>query len=354
MGLLWTGRLWADTLRLGLDRSTEEGRLCGMEAFADLHKAGQSLALWLNGLKVQRAKDRRKVSVGTWYPHARQTQCPCVGSGRGLVKVRVPRGRWWSLVGFNIGGSHYLYPEEALYLVDRGVLALEHPAGSGKEMPVDVAYTTLLGAVDFATYFTYASLRKLGYAVLRRGFRPATEPDIGEVPSPTATADDCGPAATASSTGPRGGAGGGAAATAAGVAADEAADALSIVHTAAMPRAPATAVKRGRDDDSGEDEDRATASAHPVVRARDVEPQITFEVWSPSGPFRKTDPGPPAFVCVVVSCGCPLPRPADVARLRGLVSGPTSIRFATVDSTNTVMFFEVGQDAIDRVSSAII
>lgn len=81
---------------------------------------------------------------------------------------------------------------------------------------------------------------------------------------------------------------------------------------------------------------------------------IAFEVWSPVGPFKMTNPGPPGFSCIVATCDSPLPDPRGVLQLRKTLPRPTDLRVAAVDATNTVMFFSVKDNVVGNVSSAVV
>ena len=77
-------------------------------------------------------------------------------------------------IHFQVMGHHHhgrrrteLWPEEALYLVDRG--NLECWTEEGVPMSAQHAWSSMIGAAELTLerYLVYAHLRRLGYAVLR-------------------------------------------------------------------------------------------------------------------------------------------------------------------------------------------
>ncbi|KAF9363285.1 tRNA-splicing endonuclease subunit sen54 [Mortierella sp. NVP85] len=77
-------------------------------------------------------------------------------------------------MGHTLHGQIYLYPEEALYLVDRGSLLVDH---QGVNMSVQQMWTTYLTcnhkqktpALAMERYLAYAYLKRLGFIVIRPG-----------------------------------------------------------------------------------------------------------------------------------------------------------------------------------------
>ncbi|KAG0255676.1 tRNA-splicing endonuclease subunit sen54 [Mortierella polycephala] len=109
--------------------------------------------------------------------------------GVGLFRISVNRGTHLVSMGHTLRGQIYLYPEEALYLVDRGSLIIEH---HGVDMTVQQVWSVYLSQVHslFRTqqdatqgarndeddsseamnrYLTYAYLKRLGFVVIRPG-----------------------------------------------------------------------------------------------------------------------------------------------------------------------------------------
>jgi len=77
-------------------------------------------------------------------------------------------------MGHTLHGQIYLYPEEALYLVDRGSLLVDY---QGVNMSVQQMWTTYLTcnhnqktpALAMERYLAYAYLKRLGFIVIRPG-----------------------------------------------------------------------------------------------------------------------------------------------------------------------------------------
>ncbi|KAG0204489.1 tRNA-splicing endonuclease subunit sen54 [Mortierella sp. GBA30] len=108
----------------------------------------------------------------------------------GLFRLTVNRGTHFVNMGHTLQGQTYLYPEEALYLVDRGSLLAEH---LGVDMTVQEMWNVYLSRahttynsqeeknpdVDIAhkqgsslamdRYLAYAYLKRLGFVVTRPG-----------------------------------------------------------------------------------------------------------------------------------------------------------------------------------------
>jgi len=81
-----------------------------------------------------------------------------------LVNVDKP-GKFWAHMGFTDKRRNWLYPEEALFLMEVNTLELCY-----RDVPLSVqeAYDTLLGSgVSLPEYQVFAHLRRLGYVVLR-------------------------------------------------------------------------------------------------------------------------------------------------------------------------------------------
>lgn len=93
--------------------------------------------------------DAQSVSEGTWLPE------------RQLCKVRVQKGKDLNTAGFSKDGGLYLYPEEALYLLERGKLVIDNYSPQ-----------KLYEIVDFSYYLVYAYFKKTSLVV----FRPRTSP----------------------------------------------------------------------------------------------------------------------------------------------------------------------------------
>ncbi|XP_067672347.1 tRNA-splicing endonuclease subunit Sen54-like isoform X2 [Haliotis asinina] len=90
---------------------------------------------------------------GTWDPN------------RKLVQFKKEMGKFWSHMGFVDESRKWLFPEEALFLMETTVLEVYY---GGVPLSIQEAYVRLLGEdVSVEEYQTYAHLRRLGYVVLR-------------------------------------------------------------------------------------------------------------------------------------------------------------------------------------------
>ncbi|KAI1292409.1 tRNA-splicing endonuclease subunit sen54 [Mortierella claussenii] len=74
-------------------------------------------------------------------------------------------------MGHMLHGSAYLYPEEALYLVDRGSLLVDY---YGSDLSVQQMWSLYLSqkgndSLRMERYLTYAYLKRLGFVVIRPG-----------------------------------------------------------------------------------------------------------------------------------------------------------------------------------------
>lgn len=96
----------------------------------------------------------------------------------GLFRISVNRGNHFVSMGHTLHGQIYLYPEEALFLVDRGSLLAEH---QGVDMTVQQMWSVYLQQAEerqqrfsgaaraMDLYVTYAYLKRLGFVVTRPG-----------------------------------------------------------------------------------------------------------------------------------------------------------------------------------------
>ncbi|KAI0567588.1 tRNA-splicing endonuclease subunit Sen54 [Gracilaria domingensis] len=81
--------------------------------------------------------------------------------------VTVARGNAMHSMGYFSQGNHYLYPEEALFLVDRGSMDL---CINGLPCSVQRAWATIMSApnsLSLNEYLVFAHLRRAGYVVRR-------------------------------------------------------------------------------------------------------------------------------------------------------------------------------------------
>ena len=106
-------------------------------------------------------------------------------SDLGLFRLTVNKGTHFVSMGHTLRGQIYLYPEEALYLVDRGSLLVEH---HGLDMTVQEMWSVYFTCAHVSyqdqdsqcaheqdstlamdRYLVYAYLKRLGFVVIRPG-----------------------------------------------------------------------------------------------------------------------------------------------------------------------------------------
>lgn len=88
-----------------------------------------------------------------------------------MFRLTLNKGTHFVSMGHTLHGQIYLYPEEALYLVDRGSLLIDH---QGVNMSVQQMWTTYLTCnhtpgLAMERYLAYAYLKRLGFVVIRPG-----------------------------------------------------------------------------------------------------------------------------------------------------------------------------------------
>ncbi|XP_063361774.1 uncharacterized protein LOC134650770 [Cydia amplana] len=95
-----------------------------------------------------------------------------------LAEVTKNAGGHWQYVGHNIGKQLYLYPEEALYLMEVSCLQLKY---NDVTVSIQQAYSLLLKDNNsLIQYKVYASLSRLGYKVLRHTYVKANDTENDE------------------------------------------------------------------------------------------------------------------------------------------------------------------------------
>ncbi|XP_046855724.1 tRNA-splicing endonuclease subunit SEN54-like isoform X2 [Xenia sp. Carnegie-2017] len=104
-------------------------------------------------LSEQRVLRKGNISVGHW------------NSEKQLVEISIVKGVHWNVFGKMIGGQLVLLPEEALYLLDHGLLEIYY-----NKLPISVqqGYELFLSDVfPLHHYVVYCHLRNLGFIVFR-------------------------------------------------------------------------------------------------------------------------------------------------------------------------------------------
>ncbi|XP_033741062.1 tRNA-splicing endonuclease subunit Sen54-like isoform X2 [Pecten maximus] len=117
---------------------------------------------WIESLSQERSKVLREQRVeregglvkGDWNKDLQ------------LVELEREMGKFWTYMGFVDSSRKWLFPEEALFLMETNTLVVNY---KGLPLSIQQAYAAFLGTVSMTTecYQVYAHLRRLGYVVLR-------------------------------------------------------------------------------------------------------------------------------------------------------------------------------------------
>ncbi|KAF9320736.1 tRNA splicing endonuclease 54 [Podila horticola] len=268
----------------------------------------------------------------------------------GLFRISVNRGNHFVSMGHTLHGQIYLYPEEALFLVDRGSLLAEY---RGVDMTVQQMWSVYLQQAEqrqrqeFAgaaramdLYVTYAYLKRLGFVVTRPGTYHNAE---GDLQSGTKDADQNQVVRSSDSW--------------AGflwstVVAMWRRRTKSLFHALGLWFAPWSRLfSSGLDKPLVSNNDHLTydeilekIQIIPSIRLASVtdasQPKratVDFEVYKPAGAFKKRQPGIPDYRVVVVEAGAPLPSLDDfVDYFQGQVDPATEEHLGTATTTATV------------------
>ncbi|XP_078611683.1 tRNA-splicing endonuclease subunit Sen54-like [Branchiostoma floridae x Branchiostoma japonicum] len=87
----------------------------------------------------------------------------------GLAEVTVDKGKFWHHIGHTNEGKKYLYPEEAVFLMETNAIEVYW---NNVPLAVQQAYAMMLGnKVSMEQYQVYAHLSRLGYILMRHQSR---------------------------------------------------------------------------------------------------------------------------------------------------------------------------------------
>lgn len=214
-------------------------------------------------VEAQRVSKAKQLTVTEWDP------------ALGMASVLTPRGNTLASMGVFSHGVQWLYPEEAVYLLDRAQLDLRVdgvPASLQRAFGVLIDGTNCLRMEEFCAF---SHLRRVGYVVRRYGLDA-----IEDVPDQAAPSD--------ASTDPMG---------AQGFPND-------MMLKSTGPRA---------DTHSGE-----------------LALKPSFSVWRVGG-FKRSEPHRPVFHVLVQRYEDPPPSHDDLAKLLSTCSGKTRLRVALID-----------------------
>lgn len=106
-------------------------------------------------VSAERTSRVKQMSVCTW------------DNTSGVCRIESQRGNYLVNMGYYEDGTQRIYPEEALYLMDKGVLDVKY---QGK--PISIQYASVLfnsheNSLSVNQYLTFAHLRRAGYIVRR-------------------------------------------------------------------------------------------------------------------------------------------------------------------------------------------
>ena len=77
----------------------------------------------------------------------------------GLAQITKMRGNMWRKVGFTVNTTNFLYPEEALYLFEKGALAITKTQHGHDFMNKQEIYDIIMQVIPIACYMTYRRLK---------------------------------------------------------------------------------------------------------------------------------------------------------------------------------------------------
>ena len=110
-------------------------------------------------LQAERPVNSKTVSTATWNASLQ------------MARVVTPRGGHFMTLGRHISGALHLYPEELLYLVERGtlILLLPDPDSGAPRVATLPQVVSLVQSTDLARqrYLVYAHLKRLGFIIVR-------------------------------------------------------------------------------------------------------------------------------------------------------------------------------------------
>jgi hypothetical protein len=87
----------------------------------------------------------KETSKGKWLPEL------------GVAEVMKAGGNYWRTTGYSINTRSFLYPEEALYLVEEKKIAIEDQGGAS--LTLEEFYGYCAAVIPLACYLTYVKLK---------------------------------------------------------------------------------------------------------------------------------------------------------------------------------------------------
>lgn len=226
-------------------------------------KVSKRQARLRKAVEAQRVSKAKQLTVTEW------------DRDRGMARVLAPRGNALGSMGVFSGGVQWLYPEEAVYLLDRAQLDLRI---DGVPASLQRAFGLLIdgkNCLRLEEYCAFSHLRRVGYVVRRFGLDVIDEPE----------------------------------------------DQTVLRDTLSDPAEPQI-VPDGM----------VIESTEPRTAGVDGELALkpSFSVWRVGG-FKRTEPHRPIFHVLVQRYEDPPPRHFELAKLLSSCSGKTRLRVALID-----------------------
>ena len=136
---------------------------------ARIEPPGGSAGLGADAPYDAKIKDRRQVAEGMWLASA------------GTVELVTMRGNFWRVMGYSNNRKNYLWPEEALLLVEKAQLCVSRPATpTPQHIPSSVFYEEVLRSLPLPCYLTYVKLKSLEYVTFRHSQKHAPRSFAGD------------------------------------------------------------------------------------------------------------------------------------------------------------------------------
>lgn len=109
------------------------------------------------GLKRSHCEESQKNNNGA-RKRVRSLKNAAIGSWEGdVLRMTKIKGSFWRIMGHDRNGISYLYPEEALYLLERKQLIVSNEENDSTAAPD--FYQTVMNTLPLACYLTYAKLK---------------------------------------------------------------------------------------------------------------------------------------------------------------------------------------------------
>ena len=94
---------------------------------------------------------KKNIATAIWYPSLN------------FAEITVMRGNFWKCCGFSMNAKCYLFPEEALYLVEKNLIAIYDE--NKVYIEFNKFYEAILKIISIPCYLTYCKLKSLDYIV---------------------------------------------------------------------------------------------------------------------------------------------------------------------------------------------